>query len=135
PTHGECEVKLIGNHLRVIHSDMELFNIKYFNLKGELVDQNVIPTIRIVRLLGQSNVFFESLSPDEKYLIVQGRKVWSVKIDEWKADLLAEDVWIDHVVQWLDNGYVLVIWHKPTFTKLGEISPKPKKYWGFLKVY
>ncbi|MCS7278372.1 MAG: hypothetical protein NZ531_05970, partial [Aquificaceae bacterium] len=47
PTHGECEVKLIGNHLRVIHSDMELFNIKYFNLKGELVDQNVIPTIRI----------------------------------------------------------------------------------------
>lgn len=136
PVHGTCEAKLFNNYLRIIHSDTELFNVKYFDLKGELADQNVIPTIKITRLVGESGALPESLSPDGKYLIVQGgRKVWSIRVSDWRVNLLAKGIWIDRIVQWLDKGYILVIWHKPTFTKLGTISPEPPKYWGFLKIF
>lgn len=135
PVHGTCDAMLFNNYLRIIHSDIELFNVKYFDLKGKLVDQDVIPTIKIAKLVGESGALPESLSPDGKYLIVQGgRKVWSIRVSDWKVNLLAEGVWIDDIVQWLDKGYIiLVIWHKPTFTKPGTISPEPPKYWGFLK--
>jgi hypothetical protein len=88
---------------------------------------------QLKNLYGIAAPLYEAWTPDGKKLIMQnGGYVWSLDINSLTMKQITKGIWIEKVLQWIGNRYLVIQWCPYIFPE--DISHKPSFSLGILKI-
>jgi hypothetical protein len=136
---------LSTNEIIVLHGLGEALNIKYVDWKGNILKEYTITEEQFKKMIGYDtyeqlkNLYgiaaplYETWTPDGKKLIMQnGGYVWSLDINSLTMKQITKGIWIEKVLQWIGNRYLVIQWYPYIFPE--DISHKPSFSLGILKI-
>lgn len=136
---------LSGGKLIVLKGSSGILNIKYMDLEGKLLKEYNLGEKLYEKMIGSTVAkhlkkhfgvllpHYEAWTQDGNGLILQmGGYVWYLDIPSLTMRQIAEGVWIEKVLQWVGDKYLLIQWRP--YSLSDKISQKTPVSLCFLRV-